>query len=454
MRYWRHTVFALLVAWCASQPAFGQIETEAQTDDLTLEDCLTQVLTRNPEIQESRLDVERAAGTKLVYRSRALPQLSADVNVGLRYGALFPPSGPYGIATAEFSQPLLDVGIPPTLHRGRLEVIIAQQNLNRIVTDRLHEARLTFLQALFLRDLVALHEEIDQRLRANVQSEQQRLDVGTGNQAAVKSAKIQELNLELDLANLRGSYFSTVTKIAELCGRDPTEATNGTRQLRLPKPVGPLRYEPVNVDWLEESAYAVQHRADVKLLEALVDATGADRQTVQAQYYPLVTLVASGLFIPQSLLISKQTSIVAGQDPRSSQVEAGVEMSWQIIDNGRVTGASRQIEATRQAYKIALRQLEQNIPRELAAIEGALQNADARRDALVKSAEEAEENLRLIERRVSLGEATQFDFLQAQSNLLSVRAGIVDAIHSHEVARAELDHATGRYLQYHSEKAP
>jgi outer membrane protein TolC len=198
----------------------------------------------------------------------------------------------------------------------------------------------------------------------------------------------------------------------------------------------------------------VQHRADVKLLEALVDATGADRQTVQAQYYPLVTLVASGLFIPQSLLISKQTSIVAGQDPRSSQVEAGVEMSWQIIDNGRVTGASRQIEATRQAYKIALRQLEQNIPLELAAIEGALQNADARRDALVKSAEEAEENLRLIERRVSLGEATQFDFLQAQSNLLSVRAGIVDAIHSHEVARAELDHATGRYLQYHSEKAP
>jgi outer membrane protein TolC len=453
MRYWRHTVFALLVACCVTQPAFGQIETQAETYDLTLEDCLTQVLTRNPEIQESRLDVERAAGSKLVYRSRALPQLATQVSAGLRFGNLFPPSGPYSIVTAEFSQPLLDAGIPPTLRRGRLEVILAQQSLNRIVTDRLHEGRLTFLRALYLRDLVTLHEEIDQRLRANVQSEQQRLDAGTGNQAAVKSAKIQQLNLELQLANLRGYYFSTVTRIGELCGRNPTEATNGTRGLRLPKPVGSLHYEPAKVNWPEESAYALQHRADVKLLEALVDAIAADKQTVQAGYYPLVSLTASGLFIPSNYLVSKQTSIVPGQDPRSSEVQAGVQMSWQIIDNGRVTGEARQLEASRQAYEISLHQLEQSIPRELAVIEGALQSADARRDALVKSAEEAEENLRLIETRVSLGEATQFDFLQAQGNLLSVRAGIADATYSHEVERAELDHATGRYLQYGAQGA-
>jgi outer membrane protein TolC len=454
MRYWRHVILALLIASCARQPALGQIEKQAQTYDLTLEDCLTQVLTRNPEIRESRADVERAAGTKLVYRSRALPQLAAQVSGGLREGPLFPPSGPYGIVTAEFTQPLLDAGIPPTLRRGRLEVILAQQTLNRSITDRLHEARITFLQALYFRDLVALHEEIDQRLRANVQSEQQRLDVGTGNQAAVKSAKIQQLNLELDLTNLRGYYFSTVTRIAELCGRDPTEATNGTWQLRLPKPVGLLRYEPVNVDWPKESVYALQHRADVKLLQALMDATAADKQTVQAGYYPLVSLTASGLFIPSNLLVSKQTSIVPGQDPRSSEVQAGVQMTWQVIDNGQVTGASRQLEATRQIYEIALHQLKQSIPRELAVIEGELQSADARRDAFVKSTEEAEENLRLIETRVSLGEATQFDFLQAQRNLLSVRAGIADAIRAHEVARAELDHATGRYLQYQAEQTP
>ena len=83
-----------------------------------------------------------------------------------------------------------------------------------------------------------------------------------------------------------------------------------------------------------------------------------------------------------------------------------------------------------------------------------MQGADARHKALVKSTAEAEENLKLIEAQVSLGEATQFDYLKAQSNLLSVRAGIAAATQSHEAARAELDHATGRYLQYDDQDAP
>jgi outer membrane protein TolC len=469
--------FVLLFVLCLAKTAVAQIEKQAQTYDLTMEDCLASTLTQNPEIQQLRKDVERAAGTRLVYRSRVLPQLAAQVSVGGRGGDLYNPPDIktitnntgnvlitnsatvfypqlYGLVTAQFSQPLFDAGIPPALRRGRLEVILAQQNLNRAVTDRLLEARVIFLQALYLRDLVAVHEELDRHLQANVQSEQQRLDVGAGSEAALKSAKIQQLNLALDLANLRNSYFSTVIRIAGVCGRDPAQGTNGPRRLSLPKPVGALRYEPAKVDVAQESAYALQHRADLKLLHALVDATAADKQTVQGAYFPSVSLVASGLLIPQSLLVSKQTDIVPGQDTRMSEAEAGVALSWRVIDNGQVIGASRQLAATQQAYEIMLHKLEQNISRELATVAGALQSADERRDAFLKSAESAEENLRLIEAQVTLGEATQFDFLKAQSNLLSVRAGIADATYTHEAARAELDHATGRYLQYITADAP
>lgn len=446
--------FILLFMLSLTKATFAQIEKQAQTYDLTLEDCLASALTRNPEIKQLRADVERAAGTRLIYRSRALPQLSAQTQTGLREGTLYPQSGLFGLVTAEFSQPLFDAGIPPTLHRGRLEVILAQQNLNRAVTDYLHEARLIFLQALHLRDLIAVHEELDKQLQSNVQSEQQRHDVGTANEAELKAAKIQQLNLELGLTNLRADYFSTVTRLAEVCGRDPYQRTNGTSQLWLPKPVGALRYEPVHLDLAHESAYAIQHRADLKLLQALVDATAADKQTVQAGYLPTISLVASGLFIPQNLLVSKQTDIVPGQDTRTSQLEAGVALTWLVIDNGQVTGPARQLAATQQAYEIILQKLKQNIPRELATIEGALQSADERRQAFLKSVEAAEENLRLIEAQVSLGQATQFDFLKAQTNLLSVREGLVGATHSQEEARAELDHATGRYLEYITAPAP
>jgi outer membrane protein TolC len=475
MKSWRYLLFGWLLILGAMPTAVAQLEQHVQTYDLTLDDCLASTFRQYPEIQRLRVDVERAIGTKTIFRSRALPQLSTQVAIGLRGGnlynsgqtrtnantgaiatnnaaALYPT--PFSSLAAEFSQPLVDVGIPPSLRRGRLEVVIAQQNLNREVTDRLHEARTAFLRALYLRDLIALHENIDQRLQANVESEQQRLDVGAGSEAALKSAKIQELNLQLELSNLRGDYFTVVTRITELCGLNLSEDAKGSRQLWLPRPVGDLQYVPVTVDLPQESAYALEHRADLKLLRALVDATAADRQSVQAGYFPFVSLIGSALLIPQDYLLTRQTQIVAGQQTETTEGRAGVAMSWQVVDNGQVTGASRRIEAIRQVYEVTLQKLEQSVPRELATVEGSLQDADARRAALAKSAAEAEENLNLIETQVALGQATQLDFLNAQSNLLSVRAGLADATYSHEVARAELDRATGRYLQYHFENAP
>lgn len=441
----------LLLAFFTTLPVMAQIEQQSQSYPMTMADCLAQTFAQNPDIQRLRADVERATGTKLVFWSRALPQLSGQVTGGLRQGSLYGSLGPFSTLTAQFSQPLIDVGIPPSLDRGKLEVIVAQQNLNREVTERLHEARSTFLRALYQRDLIALYAEIGQRLQANVDSEQQRLDVGTGNEASLKWAKIQKLNLERDLTNLRGDYFATLTRLAELSGRELAESDGTKRQVRLPKPVGELQYENVELNLSRETAYAMEHRADLKLLQALSDAARDDRRTVQAGYFPLVSLTASALYIPENKALSKQTDIVPGRDTRLSEVRAGVAMSWQVIDNGQVTGASRRIEASRQQYEIALHNLKQDIPRELATVEAALQAANARRDALAKSAEAAEENLKLIEAQVTLGQATQFDFLKAQSNLLSVRAGVLDATYSHELARADLDRVTGRYLEYKTE---
>lgn len=471
MRVWRFIIGSWLVALALARPVAAQLEQHTPTYDLTLDDCLTRTFQNYPEIQRLRVDVERATGTKIVYRSRALPQLSGEVAAGFRGGDLYNSADIktnassaittnssreniptlFSTLTAQFSQPLIDVGIPPSFRRGRLEVVIAQQSLNREVTDRLREARVVFLRALYLRDLIALHEEIAKRLEANVDSEQQRLDVGAGNKEALAWAKIQTLNLALALSNLRNESFTLLTRISELCGINPRDERKDTRPLWLPKPVGDLRYTPVAVDLTQESAYALEHRADLKLLRALRDAAAADKQITQAGYFPFVSLIGSALFIPENYLVTRQTQIVVGQQTESTEARAGVALSWQIVDNGQVTGASRQFEAVREAYEIDLHRLEQNIPRELATVEGMLQDADARREALMKSAAEAEENLKLIETQIRLGQATQLDFLRAQTDLLSVRDGIADATYTHEVARADLDRVTGRYLQYHFE---
>ena len=89
MRSWRTPVFILSLALWAAVPAIAQIEKQVETYDLTLDECLAETFRQSPGIQQLRADVERAAGANLVNRSRALPQLAAQFDGGLRGGSYY-----------------------------------------------------------------------------------------------------------------------------------------------------------------------------------------------------------------------------------------------------------------------------------------------------------------------------------------------------------------------------
>lgn len=447
-------VFISLLIFVVTGATFAANEPESEPYSVALPECIEQALAHNPAIQQQRTEVERAAGTKLVFTSRALPRLSAQVRAGDREGNLYGAGGIFTVLTAAFAQPLVDTGIPASLRRGKLEVLIAEQNLNLTVINELHALRQDYLRALLSRDLLDLHEQIEKRLEANHESQRELLDAGAGTRQAVMQAEIQVLNLKPSLAAYRQQYFDARTQLAERMGRAMSNPTEGAGPLRLPLPTGGLDYAPVAFDAERESARALQRRSDLVLLRRMLEATGEEKRVIQADYFPFITLTASTLFIPENVLLSKQTDVVAGRETRASEARAGAALSWRVVDNGQVTGASRRTESVREGYRIALSKLEANVPRELARVAQALENADARLAGLNKAVAESEENLKLVETQVILGEATQLDFLNAQGNLLLVRVGVLQALYDHESARAELDRATGAYLEFAGHRQP
>jgi outer membrane protein TolC len=410
-----------------------------ESNSVTLAQYFAEVISSNAEILTLRKDVERAAGTKLELRSPDLPHLSAQLSTGWRAGPLYGDNSAYALTTAQFSQALFNTGIAATWRRGQCEVIAAQQALNVSVSDRLHELRDYYLRTQRLEQLIALYEEIDQRLQTNVVGEQQRRDIGTTGPRPLLQARVQLLSERADLTAYRREEFEMRTRMAELMGRSMG---------RLPRPAGTLEHETVTLDLPKEAKLALERRADLKLLRALIQITAESRRMVDAGYFPFVSLVGSTLYIPGKKQLTAVSPIIEGQTPLATEGRYGVSATWQIVDNGRVTGVSREIEAVRQEYVVTLRQLEENIPRQLARAGHALEDADARLAALKKSQAEAEEYLRDTESRVSLGEATQLDFSDAQRHLLAVRGGIVEALFQYDSALAELDWITGRYLEF------
>ena len=437
-------LLCLLAAGLSMQGADAPTPDSSQPEHkpVTLAECYAQTLERNREIRQKRADVERAAGTKVTFTARALPRFSMQTSAGQSGGSLYDDGGPYAVVRADVSQPLFDMGIPASLRRGKLEVVIAQQNLNRTVTEQLHATRLAYLRALLSRRLYELHQQIETHLQANVRSAQQRFDVGMASRQTVRQAEIQLLGLKPQLAKAQRDYINAVTELAERKGDEL--ATRGRCQL--PHPLGKLEYAALKIDLEKETTQTTERRPDLVLLREFIKASTEDQRMVKAGYYPFVSLAALSQYVPKEGVFTRRPEIVSGQEARVTETRYGMTFTWQVIDFGRVGGQSRQIESGRQTMEITLRRLEENVPRELAVLARTLDSTDAKLDALKQSVAQAEEMLKLVESRIALKEATQLDFLNAQSNLLSTQAGILQAVYENEAARAEFDRLTGRYL--------
>jgi outer membrane protein len=434
----------LLGAIARAAEAPESVALPAEYYPVTLAECYAQTLEQNTDIRRQRAGVEKAAGTRMVFTARALPRASVSGMGGYSGGSLYGSGGPFMVVQTDMSQPLFDLGIPASLRRGKLEVILAQQTLNCAVTTQLHATRLAFVRALLAQRLVELHQQIETHLQANVRNAQQRFEAGVAARQAVRQAEVQLLSLKPALVKARRDYINAVTELDECKGSRAT----AKGPLSLPSPAGSLEYAMLKMDLEKETARTLQRRPDLALLRDLIRAAAEEKRILQAGEYPLVALTLFSQFFPSAGVFGVRPEIVSGQDPRQSETRYGGAFTWTVMDAGKIRGASSQVESGRQTMEITLRRLEENVSRELRVLAHTLETIDAKIAALKQSAAEAVELLKLVETRVKLGEATQLDFLNAQTNLLSTQRGILLAVFENENARADFDRITGRYLDF------
>src|SRR6266576_5247771 len=120
---------------------------------VTLETVLQTTLEKNSAIQEAKSGLEQATGQRLVFRSIVWPRVELGVPAGVQGGHRAGESGVKGFAVGRgfLTQTLFNMGVPPSLRRGDIEVLIAQQQLNVADVDQLHAVRLAFYTALYTR---------------------------------------------------------------------------------------------------------------------------------------------------------------------------------------------------------------------------------------------------------------------------------------------------------------
>ena len=375
---------------------------------ITLDRVLNTTLEKNPAIQRAKLNLEQAAGHRLVLRSIAWPGLKFGVPAGVQGGKRSGESGVkvFGFARGFFTQPLINAAIPPSFRRGDVEVLIAQQQLNLAVEQQVHAARLAFYSALYNRELGSTREKQREHLDENVASQQDRYQAGLADRGAFVSAEES-----------------------------------------LPEPEGELSFAPVNVDLESETAAALERRTDIKLARLLVRAANEDERIIAAGYYPAVNGSVTGDYIPVSG-IHREGSTSRVDDFVGSEIREGAALSWRVIDNGKVGGALLKQRKAREINEVELQKLETSVGRELARIRNDLLGIAAKHNALATGTESARQTATAVQQNLGSGLSSQLEYRLAEGSYLKTETGLLEASYLQNVSLAEWDRASGRYFQF------
>src|ERR1700756_3197639 len=352
---------------------------------VTLEEVFQTALEKNPAIQEAKAGLEQAAGQRLVFRSVIWPRVELLVPAGVQAGHRAGENGVkgFGIGRGVLDQTLFSMAVPPSLRRGDVEVLIAQQQLNLTVVEQLHAARLAFYAALYNRALESIRNEQRQKLAENVTTEKDRFEAGLADKSAFTSATVQSSELVPQIESAHSAYRQAQLKLAEAMGIDPANSA-------LPEPEGELQFVPLRVDVDSETAAALQRRADLKLARLFVRAANEDQRIIAADYYPAVVGSIPGEFVPVTG-IHRQGSTSKTQDFIGSEIREKAVYTWRVIDNGEVGGAVLKARAARETNELTCSKLEANVSRELSRIANDLWGIEARQRSLSAASAAAEE---------------------------------------------------------------
>ncbi len=410
---------------------------------ITLDETLKATLDNNPAIQQAKLKLEQASGRRLVFRSVIWPSVKMNVPAGVQGGnrAGSTSTKLFGFVRGSLTQPLIDAAIPPSLRRGDLEVLIAEQQLNLAVEEQLHAARLAFYSALYQRELRSLRDKQRLRLDENVASQSDRYRAGLVDRSAFTTATVEARGLDPMVQEAQRSYAAAQLQLGQAMATDLKSKTP------LPEPEGELTFAAVDVDLNKEMNTALEQRTDIKLARLLVRAANEDERIIAAGYYPSATGSLTGDYIPVSG-IHREGSTSRTQDFTGSEIREGAAYTWKVIDNGKVGGAVLRARTAREINEIELKKLEANVGQQLSRIRNQLNGLAERHNALISGASNAEQAATAVQQNLGSGLASQLEYRLAESSFLKTQSGLLEASYLQNVALAERDRATGRYFQF------
>jgi outer membrane protein len=135
-----------------------------------------------------------------------------------------------------------------------------------------------------------------------------------------------------------------------------------------------------------------------------------------------------------------------GSKPFPYQNSIGISLSYSVFDNFAREDAQVRASVSAQNAEASLRDARLLVQQNVIAQLGSLRTAEQRIAIQQASVIAAQEDLRVMQQRYSLGASTLLDLLTSQTALNAARQALIEARRDYRIARAQLETVVGRDL--------
>jgi outer membrane protein len=339
-------------------------------------------------------------------------------------GTGFPGEGNWMGYNLAFTQPLFTGGRALAAYRGagdQTEALMIQEELVR--RDLLVSASEAYFGVLAAIETVRIGEQAVVRAERHLDLAKRRLELGEG-------IVTDRLRAEVNLAEVTGNLTRFRNLLAD--ARDRVERISGRPLAETPAAVNPLVDIASGVDSLVDEALSA--RLERKQDRLGIAAAEEDVREKKGRFFPLLFFRAN--------LYSNGESF----DDQEDGWDAGVFLELPLYQSAERHFLLKESKSSLRQAELRNEGRARDIALEVSRLYNALVASRTQVVTLRKQVELAGENLRLAEKRFSVGLADSLETVDTQTALLEAEVNLTAEVLTFEIAKLRLLRALGREI--------
>ena len=307
---------------------------------------------------------------------------------------------------------------------GRYQLNRADLNTENTRQAVRYAAAEGYANLIHLENLAKVAREAVERSNTQLDMIQAQFEEGSVAEADLLVMKVNISNDRQNLVNAEKQVNIAKSTLASIVGLPQDTDV---------EPLDIFTYEPYDKDLAACEAYALEHRPDGLAADYTIRAAQAQKDTAKAGYRPRVSAVVR--------------QDIAGNAPfrseRSHAWEAGLNISWNIFDNGVTAENVEQAEANIHAYEAEAQRVKKAIRLETRTAYLNMKAAEQNIEDTAMAVKQAEDSYEIAQVRYEEGVDVLLGLTDAQDKLTRAKQNYLTALYQYNLSRAALEKAMG-----------